>query len=318
MLHFYPEIKPYKTHNFAVDTDHTLYLEEVGNPKGLPIVFLHGGPGAGISENSRRYFDPKKYRIILFDQRGSGKSTPYASVKNNTTQDLIQDIEKIRHYLNVDKWVVFGGSWGSTLALLYAQAHPESVLALILRGIFFGTARNIHWFMSQDGMGAIFPDSWCRYTQGMDNTSEKTLLLDYHQQLMSSDEKVHLNAAQKWAQYEGSCAFLQMTEDLADPYLSLAIARFECHYFVNQCFITENQILENINYIHHIPSIIIHGRYDSICPVQNAWDLKQVWPESTLEIIATSGHSGSEVGIIDGLVRATNTIYDVISIPKSH
>lgn len=311
MRTFFPEIQPHKTHKLKVDGTHELYIEECGNPSGQPAVFLHGGPGAGLSPRHRRFFDPDHYRIILFDQRGAGKSTPHASLENNTTWDLVSDIEKIREHLGIKKWLVFGGSWGSTLALSYAQTHPEKVSGLVLRGIFLCRKEEIDWFY-QKGCDLIFPDNWEKYESFIPVGERGNMMEAYYKRLTSSDPKMRLEAARLWSTWEGST--IKLIPDPAtigafdDPHMALSIARIECHFFVNKCwFKTDNQLIENISKIRHIPAVIIHGRYDVVCPVKNAWDLHKAWPESKLEIIADAGHAADEPGILDALVRATES-----------
>jgi proline iminopeptidase len=306
----FPEIEPYKIHHLKVSSSHELYVEEVGNPDGQPVVFLHGGPGAGLSAKHRRYFDPKHYRIILFDQRGSGKSTPHASLEDNTTWDLVNDIEKVREAIGVKKWLVFGGSWGSTLALCYAETHPESVTGLVLRGIFLCRKEEIDWFY-QKGCDLIFPDSWERYSSFIPEAERGDMIRAYYKRLTSPDERIRLEAARSWSTWEGSTIKLipdpRTISDFDSPHMALSIARIECHFFLNKCwFKSDNYIIENIEKIRHIPSVIIHGRYDVVCPVKNAWDLHKAWPESKLEIVPDAGHAADEPGIMDALIRATD------------
>jgi proline iminopeptidase len=306
----YPPIEPYRTGFLEVDSGHKLYWEESGNPKGLPVIFLHGGPGSGTEPGHRCYFDPKVYRIVLMDQRGCGKSKPHSSLKENTTWHLVADIEKVREHLKIGKWVVFGGSWGSTLSLAYAETHPEKVMALILRGIFLGRERELHWFY-QFGAHHIFPDEWEKYIDPIPVSERKDMLRAYYKQLTSEDPAVRKRAASAWSAWEGAALklifdpslFLQFVEDThAD-----ALARVECHYFVNRCFFkTDNWLLEQADRIRHIPGRIIHGRYDIICPMESAWDLHKAYPEAELEIIKDAGHAASEPGIMDALIRATD------------
>lgn len=308
---FFPEIEPYKTHRLKVSDVHDLYIEEVGNPKGQPIVFLHGGPGAGLSTKHRRFFDPKHYRIILFDQRGAGKSKPHANLEDNTTWDLVSDIEKIREFLGVQKWVVFGGSWGSTLAIAYAETHPEKVAGLILRGIFLCREEEIEWFY-QKGCEWIFPDQWEKYVGFIPENERHQMVKAYYKRLTSDDSKIRLEAAKRWSTWEGSTIKLiqdpETVSTFEEEQMALSIARIECHFFINKCwFESNNQLIENINKIRHIPAVIVHGRYDVVCPVKNAWDLHKAWPEAKLEIIADAGHAADEPGILDGLVRATES-----------
>ncbi len=306
----YPPIEPNKTGFLDVGDGHSLYWEESGNSRGLPVVFLHGGPGSGTLPKHRSFFDPKRYRIVLFDQRGCGKSTPHASLHCNTTWDLVSDIEKLRQFLGIKEWVVFGGSWGSTLSLAYAQSYPGRVKALILRGIFLGRKKELRWFY-QFGAHHIFTDAWERYLEPIPQNEREDLLNAYYRQLTSQDTKVRKKAAKAWSSWESVNLrlildpelFAQFTEDRhAD-----ALARVECHYFVNQCFFkTDNWLIENVNLIRHIPARLIHGRYDLICPFETAWDLHRAWPEAKLEIIPDAGHSASEVGIAKALRAATD------------
>ncbi|MBK9294724.1 MAG: prolyl aminopeptidase [Oligoflexia bacterium] len=308
---FFPEIDPYKTHRLKVSRIHELYVEEVGNPKGQPILFLHGGPGAGLSTKHRRFFDPRFYRIILFDQRGSGKSKPHASLEENTTWDLVSDIEKLREFLGIQKWIVFGGSWGSTLALAYSETHPDKVDGLILRGIFLCRKEEINWFY-QKGCEWIFPDQWEKYFNFIPENERDDLVKAYYKRLTSSDSKLRLEAARRWSTWEGSTLKLIQDPETVSTFdeeqMALSIARIECHYFINRCwFKTDNQLIENINKIRHIPAVIVHGRYDVVCPVKNAWDLHKAWPEAKLQIISDAGHAADEPGILDALVRATES-----------
>jgi proline iminopeptidase len=304
----YPAIEPYRTHNLPVSKLHTLYVEEVGNPKGFPVVFLHGGPGGGISESHRRLFDPSFYRIILFDQRGAGKSTPHASLEDNTTWHLVADIETIRGYLGIKKWLVFGGSWGSTLGLAYAQTHPDAVAGLILRGIFLCRPEEIRWFY-QEGCHQLYPDRWERYIAPIPEAERGDLVNAFYKQLTAPDMTLQLEAAKAWSGWEGGTVKLipndQLVADFEADAKALAMARIECHYFVNNSFFTEEtQLLANVHKIRHIPTWLIHGRYDVVCPVKNAWDLKKVFPEARLQIIPDAGHAFDEPGILNALVGA--------------
>ena len=308
----YPEIEPYDSGHIRVSDVHQLYYEQCGTPNGKPVVFLHGGPGAGLIPDYRRFFDPSAYRIILFEQRGSGRSTPHASLDDNTTWHLIEDIEKIREQFGVDQWLVFGGSWGSTLALAYAETHPERVRGLVLRGIFLCRPKEIRWFYEDSqGASAIFPDNYEAYLSLIPEAERGDMIGAYYRQLTSDDEAVRLEAAKAWALWEGSALRLipdqKLIEDFTEPDKALAVARIECHYFINNCFFeTDNYLLENIDRIRHIPAVIVHGRYDVVCPVMNAWDLHRAWPEAELKIIPDAGHAATERGIADALVRATD------------
>jgi proline iminopeptidase len=310
MRTFYPPIEPYNADRLQVSSIHNLYYEECGNPTGIPIVFLHGGPGGGTTPDHRRYFDPAAYRIVVFDQRGAGKSTPHASLEENTTWDLVADIEKLRLHLGIEKWHVFGGSWGSTLAICYAESHPDRVSALILRGIYLGRQKENKW-LYQGGASAIYPDKWEDYLAPIPEEERGDLISAYYKRLCSDDEAVCLAAAKAWSTWEASILKLipdqSIIEEFGSPHLSLAIARIECHYFVNDVFLeTQEQLIENIAKIRHIPARIVHGRYDVVCSMENAWDLHKAWPEAELKIIPDAGHSASEPGIIDALVEATD------------
>jgi len=311
MYTLYPALKSNKVYELAVSELHTLYVEESGNLDGIPVLFVHGGPGAGCESYHRQFFDPDVYRIILFDQRGCGKSTPHASLEDNSTQALVADIEKIRQHLDINKWVLFGGSWGSTLSLVYAQTHPERVLGLILRGIFLCREKEIHWFY-QEGASRIFPDYWQDYLRPIPENERHDLLHAYHQRLTGSNEFVRLQAAKAWSIWEGRCATLQQRRSVVDhfsnPHTALSLARIECHYFVNNSFLETDQILKNVSALENIPGYIVHGRYDIVCPIESAWVLNKAWPTSELSIISSAGHSASEPGIIDALIRATQKI----------
>ena len=308
MMTLYPEIKPYQRHSLAVDDVHELYVEESGDPDGIPVLFIHGGPGAGCDKNSRRFFDPERYRIIAFDQRGAGRSTPHAELNNNTTQHLIADVEAIRHYFNIEQWVLFGGSWGSTLSLLYAQAYPERVLGMILRGIFLCREQDLQWFY-QHGASLIFPDYWEDFIAPIDVSQRNDFISAYYKLLTSGNELARMGAAKAWSLWEARCATLRPSQDVvahfSGPHRALAMARIEAHYFVSDSFIQPNQILTDAAKLAGIPSIIVHGRYDMICPLDNAVALHKAWPDSQLNIIRDAGHSASEPSIADALVRAT-------------
>ncbi len=309
MKTWYPPIEPYRSGFLPVSKEHQLYWEESGNPKGKPIVFLHGGPGAGCEPRYRQFFDPKKYRILLFDQRGCGKSLPASSLHENTTWHLVEDIEKLREFFGVNKWVVFGGSWGSTLALAYAETHPERVEALVLRGIFLGREKELRWFY-QFGAHHIFPDAFDHYVSQIPEEERGDLIRAYYKRLTSSDAEVRAKAAKAWAGWEGATLRLLFDPNLYAQFTEESradsIARIECHYFLNKCFFkTDNWLIEHVSKIRSIPAVIIHGRYDIICPFENAWELHKAWPEAKLEIIKDAGHASGEPGILDALVRAT-------------
>lgn len=309
----YDEIEPYDTGHIRVSDVHQLYYEQCGTPNGKPVVFLHGGPGSTLIPDYRRFFDPNAYRIILFEQRGAGRSTPHASLEDNTTWHLVADIEKIREEFGVDQWLVFGGSWGSTLALSYAETHPERVRGLVLRGIFLCRPKETRWFYEDSqGAAAIFPDNWEEYVRIIPEVERGDMMGAYYRRLTSDDESVQLEAAKAWAIWEGSALKLlpdqKLINDFAEPHKAIAVARIECHYFVNNCFFeTDNYLLENIDRIRHIPGVIVHGRYDVVCPVMSAWDLHKAWPEAELKIIPNAGHAATEPGIADALVRATDS-----------
>lgn len=312
MHHFlYPEIHPYQQQFLQVDELHRLYIEESGNPDGIPVLFLHGGPGANCEPYHRRYFNPQQYRIILFDQRGCGQSTPHASLQNNTSKDLVDDIERIRSLLGIKQWVVFGGSWGSTLALLYAETFPTHVLGLVLRGIFLCRDEDVQWFYQQ-GASALFPDYWQDFLAPIPVNERHDMVAAYHRRLTGDDDVAKMRAAEAWSVWEGRTACLQtnnaVVDYFSDPYVALSVARIEAHYFINKSFMRPNQLLEDAGRLKDIPGYIVHGRYDVICPVQQAWALHQVWPEAELHIIADAGHAVSEPGITQQLVEITDSL----------
>lgn len=308
----YPELKPYKRHQFKVSDLHELYLDEAGNADGMPVLFVHGGPGGACDASSRRFYDPAVYRIITFDQRGCGRSTPHGELRQNTTQDLIADIEAIRVYLDVDTWVLFGGSWGSTLSLLYAQAFPARVHALILRGIFLCRQCDFDW-LYKDGANRIFPDYWEEFANHIPAAERGDLLQAYYSRLTGNDELARMAAAKHWSAWEGNCSKLRPSPEVlanfTKPHNALALSRIEIHYFKNKGFIDENHILDNMPLIKAIPGRIVHGRYDMVCPLDNALALHQQWPEAELHIVRESGHSASEPGTVDALIRATQDMH---------
>lgn len=309
----YDEITPYDSGHFRVSPVHELYYEQCGNPNGKPVVFLHGGPGAGLIPDYRRFFDPEAYRVILFEQRGSGRSKPHASLEDNTTWHLVQDIERLREHFGVDQWIVFGGSWGSTLSLAYAETHPERVRGLVLRGIFLCRPDETKWYYEDSqGANAIFPDAWEEYIRIIPEAERGDFVSAYYRRLTSEDAAVRLEAARAWAIWEASALKLipdqKLIDEFSEPEMALAVARIECHYFINNCFFeTDNWLLENIGRIRHIPAVIVHGRYDIVCPFVSAWDLHRAWPEATLKIIPDAGHSALEPGITSALVEATDS-----------
>ena len=310
MRTLYPALEPHRSGYLAVDGRHSLYFEECGNPDGKPAVFLHGGPGAGCNANMRRFHDPAAYRIILFDQRGSGRSAPHADLTDNTTWDLVADIEKLRTHLGIERWQVFGGSWGSTLALAYAETHPERVTELVLRGIFMLRRWELEWFY-QDGAHRLFPEAWQPYRDLIPEAERGDFISAYHKRLTSTDEAVRLAAAKAWSVWEGATSTL-IPEPAAigsfeDPHFALSFARIENHYFVNKGFFeVDDQLLRDAHRIRHIPGVIVHGRYDVVCPVQNAIDLHAAWPEAKLVISPASGHSAFEPENAAALVEATD------------
>ena len=307
----YPSIKPYNTLQLQVDSIHQIYVEECGSPEGIPVLYIHGGPGGSCSERDRRFFDPEKYRVILFDQRGCGQSTPHAELQQNTVQDLLGDIELIREKLGVDRWVLFGGSWGTTLALLYAQMHPKRVQGMILRGVFLARQKDLDWLYQEGGASRIFPDQWQSFIENIPAEEQKNILSAYSRRLFGNDELARMNAAKHWTVWEGRIASLRPSQEILDhcedPHIALACSRIACHFFTNQSFIAENQILDHMNLVARIPAIIVHGRYDMVCPLDNAHALKELWPEAELQIIRDAGHSSMEAGIIDALIRATDS-----------
>ncbi|MCB1722496.1 MAG: prolyl aminopeptidase [Chromatiaceae bacterium] len=309
MRDLYPEIEPFHSEQLAVDDVHTLYVEQVGSPGGLPALFLHGGPGAGCEPYHRRFFDPKRYRVVLFDQRGAGRSTPHAELDRNDTWALVDDIERIREHLGIRRWLVFGGSWGSTLALAYAERHPERVEALVLRGIFLCRPHEIAWFYQQ-GASRVFPDYWEDFVAPIDPERRDDMVAAYHALLTGEDELRRLVAARAWSVWEGRTATLlpnqQVTDHFANAHVALSLARIECHYFMRDAFLRPNQLLDDASRLATIPGVIVHGRYDAICPLENAWQLHRAWPGSELAVVADAGHSASEPGIRRQLVAATD------------
>ncbi|MEO8016270.1 MAG: prolyl aminopeptidase [Pseudomonadota bacterium] len=309
---FYPAIKPYNTGFLRVSPLHEIYYEESGNPKGKPVVFLHGGPGGGTDPKMRRFFNPKRYRIVLFDQRGCGKSKPSASLVDNTTWHLVSDIEAIREHLKIEAWQVFGGSWGSTLALAYAQKHPGRCTEIILRGIFLLRRSELTWFY-QDALGAasMFPDLWEQYLAPLSAEERQDCMQSYYRRLTSDNRATLLEAARAWSVWEGALSYLRLNpnylKQFGDPKFAAAFARIECHYFVNGGFLERpDQLLEDVPKIRHIPAVIVQGRFDVVCPARSAWDLHRAWPEADLRIVPDAGHSAFEPGTARELVLATD------------
>ena len=311
MRQLYPEIQPYQQFMLAVGDGHQLHVEVSGVPEGVPVLFLHGGPGGGTQPWHRRFFDPLRYRIILFDQRACGRSTPHASLEHNTTWDLVEDMEILRQELAIERWVLFGGSWGSTLALAYAERYPQRVLHLILRGIFLCRRRDIDWFY-QDGASRIFPDAWAEYLRPIPLAEQHDLLAAYHRRLTGEDELVRMACAKAWSIWEGHCSTLHpqagLVDPFAEPHVALALARIEAHYFQHDSFLQERPLLAGAAALAAIPGHIVHGRYDMVCPLDNATALHAVWPRARLQIIRDAGHAASEPGIVDALVRICDQV----------
>ncbi len=309
MTKVFPPIKPNRSFYIQVDNIHKLYVEESGNIEGQAVVYLHGGPGAGSDAFQRQLFDPVKYRIILFDQRGSGKSQPHAELQGNTTQNLIEDMEKIREHLALDSWVVSGGSWGATLSLAYAQSHPDRVAGLIVRGIFLSTQYELNW-LYKEGASRFFPEQWKKFVDYIPEPEQEDLLLAYHKRLTSDNELLRRRSAKVWVEWEARLSSLLPNNNIVGqfsvPHTAASIARIEAHYFINASFLKENQLIENIQKIRKIPGYIVHGRYDMICPVEQAYKLHDAWPRSELFIAQAAGHSVSEPGIRSALVEAGN------------
>ena len=309
---FYPPIRPYDSGHLRVSPVHEIYYEQSGNPNGKPVVFLHGGPGGGTDSKMRRFFDPKRYRIVLFDQRGCGKSRPSASLQDNTTWHLVADIEALREHLKIGKWQVFGGSWGSTLALAYSQKHPERCTELVLRGIFLLRRWELEWFYQDpDGAGALFPDLWEHYIEPLSAEERRDCMRAYYQRLTSDDRKTLLAAARSWSIWEGALSYIKMNQDAVrkygDPEFAAAFARIECHYFVNGGWLErESQLLDDVPRIRHIPATIVQGRFDVVCPMRTAWALHKAWPEADFRIVPDAGHSAFEPGTSRELIRATD------------
>ena len=302
----YPEIEPYETGILAVDGVHRLYWEQSGNAGGVPVVFLHGGPGAGASPNHRRFFDPAHYRIVIFDQRGAGRSTPLGELSDNTTPHLVADLERLRESLGIERWIVFGGSWGSTLALAYGEAHPERCMALVLRGIFLCRKEEIDWFLH--GMGRIFPEHWRAFAGHLPESERGDLLANYHRRLIDPDPAVNLPAARAWSVYEGSCVTLMPSPETVAEFgrdaMALGLARLEAHYFVNDIFLPEGALLAGVDRLRATPGAIVQGRYDIVCPAASADELARAWPEADYRIVPDAGHSATEPGIRAALVGA--------------
>ena len=310
MRALYPPIAPYQSGTLQVSALHTIYYEQSGNPDGKPVVFLHGGPGGGSSPGYRQFFDPSQWRIILFDQRGCGRSTPHAELRENTTWDLVSDIETIRTHLGIGQWAVFGGSWGSTLALAYSQTHPDRCTGLMLRGIFMLRQKELLWFYQQ-GCSFIYPDAWEEYLKPIPIEERHDLIAAYYRRLTSDDLETRLAAARAWSVWEASTSKLLpdvgLQQRFADAAFAAAFARIECHYFVNKGFLTsEDQLLRQVDRIRQIPAVIVQGRYDVVCPMISAWELHQVWPEAEFIVVPDAGHSMNELGIRTALLNASD------------
>ncbi len=309
MAGLYPEIEPFDSGRLPVDDVHSVYYEQCGNPDGKPAIFVHGGPGGGSSPIHRRFWDPSVYRVVLFDQRGCGRSTPHAELRNNTTWDLIADMERIREHLRIQSWQLFGGSWGSTLSIAYAQQHPDRVTEMVLRGIFLLRRREIQWYY-QDGASRIFPEAWEKFLAPIPADEREDLIGAYHRRLTSLDPEERLRAARAWSMWEGSTSRLvpdpELIERTGESTFAEAFARIECHYFINGGFFEDDDYLvDEVHHIEHVPAIIVHGRYDVVCPVENAYHLHRAWPNSELIIAGQSGHSALEPEITSYLVEAT-------------
>ena len=303
----YPPIEPYDSGELALDARHTMAWEQVGSSAGIPVVFLHGGPGSGSSPVHRRFFDPAHYRVVVYDQRGAGRSTPLGELADNTTAHLIADLERLRAHLGIARWMVFGVSWGSTLALAYAQSHPAAVSALVLRGIFLCRPSEIEWFLK--GMRVFFPEIWERFSGHLPEAERSDLLGAYYRRLCDPDPAVHMPAAKAWSTYEGACSTLRPSPEtvaaFGDDTMALGLARIEAHYFTNRIFLPDNALLEGIERIRHIPAIIVQGRYDTVCPIVTADELHRAWPEADYQVVSDAGHSAMEPGIRRALVAAT-------------
>ena len=303
----YPSIEPYETGKLALDETHTMYWEQSGYPGGLPVLFLHGGPGAGATSVHRRFFDPSSYRIVIYDQRGAGRSTPRGDLTNNTTGDLIDDIERLREHLGIKQFLLFGGSWGSTLALAYAEAHPDRCMGLVIRGIFLGRPHEIDWFLY--GLRVVFPEAWRNLVSVLPEDERDDILYNFYRRLLDADPKVHLPAARAWSRYEGACSTLHPSPETVAAFseddLAYALARIETHYFTNGNFMCDNALLDNLGAITHLPCKIIQGRYDMICPIATADELHHSWPGSELIIVPDAGHSAMDAGVREALVTTT-------------
>jgi proline iminopeptidase len=315
LIPLYPPIEPRATGYLDLDAPHRMYYEECGKPDGVPVVFLHGGPGAGAGAVHRQFFDPDFYRIVVFDQRGAGRSTPHGCLEANTTPHLIADLEKLRAHLGIEQWLVFGGSWGSTLAIAYAEHHPQRCLGLVLRGIFLCRASEIEFFLY--GVKNVFPEAWHAFAGHLPEDERGDLLGSYYRRLTDPDPAVSVPAARAWSTYEGSCSTLlpnpNLVADFASDRVAIGLARIEAHYFRNAIFLPDNFLLANIDRIRHVPAMIVQGRYDIVCPAVSADDLHRAWPEAEYEIVADAGHSAFEPGIRSRLIAATERFKERLS-----
>lgn len=311
----YPPLKPYGTGVLDVGDDHRLYYELSGNPKGMPVVYLHGGPGAGCVPAQRRYFDPERYLVVLFDQRGSGRSTPLSSTEHNTTGHLVADMEVLRLHLGIEQWLVAGGSWGVTLALAYGVNHPAACLGFLLRGVFLGTDAEIEWFM--DGMGKVFPEAHADFARHVQGSDHAALFDAYYERLFDADPDRHLPAARAWARYESRCSTLHpqklSVESKAFDAYALSLARMEAHYFKHHCFLEPGELMGRLDAIRHLPAQIVQGRYDMVCPFHTAHQLHLAWPNSRLTVVVDAGHSGMEPGIARALAHGADALADVLN-----
>lgn len=311
MHSLYPAIKPYKLHELKVDDLHTLYIEETGNPEGIPVMVLHEGPGAGTDPYSRRFFDPQRYRIIMFDQRGCGRSTPHLEIQNNTTPLLLDDMDAIREFLGLTEFALYGGGWGSLLALLYAEKFPQQIKALVLHQIFLGRKSNIDWFYKH-GASLVYPDYWQEFSHFVPEEKRDNIPQFYAQTLQGTNELARMSAAKSWALWQARCTSLQphlsVIDQYSDPHFALSLATLESHFINHQFFIEENQVMNDVHKIRHIPTYIVHGRFDLVTPLANAWELHQSIPASNLRVVRDAGHSDREPGIIDALIYATKEL----------
>ena len=307
----FPPLAPVATARINVGDEHSLYVEDCGNPDGIPVVYLHGGPGAGISPLHRRFFDPDLFRIILFDQRGAGKSRPFGETRANTTPHLVNDMEVIRQHFGIDQWLIFGGSWGSTLALAYGITHPSRCLGFVLRGIFLGTQPEIDWFMNE--MGRFYPEAWDRFIHALPADERGDPLANYHRRLMDESPSIYIPAAEAWSSYENSCATLAAEMRGGGGRMAVSLARLEAHYFVNKCFFDDDEIIKNIGVLDGLPCIIVQGRHDVICPPVSASNLAKHWPSAELHMVDNAGHSALETGILKALISGLRRMPQLIA-----